>query len=705
MFSETVSGRLAAAVVTVIAGLSLAACGGGSSKKGGSAPAPEEDYIEIVDDNTGADPSLTCDSRNVEINDLLGNRVVLGIDAFSGTRLSVRLPFVKKIRSGGKYGDVSLGADGVYVYTLDAAYAGDPANVPEFYDTITWYDADCRLHSRPVALYADPLLFQSWHLASTGGQTAFGYGYSASRGIDVSVAGVWNRGITGRGVTVAVVDTHVDENHPDLRDSFREATVRESMNKPHGTNVAGLIAASCGNFEGSCGVAPGAGIASYEGYYDTDSGLAELFLGGFGDDSGVRVANGSWGNILPEFAGYPPLKAGLDNIADSGVLLVKSSGNGFSAYERYSDCREKGVSCDSAVYSEALAHPATVVVGALNSSGSAASYSSPGSALFLVAPSGDTFRPDLITTNQDFSCQQDTGAEYVYSRILRNLNPFDVIPCYRYANDFAGTSGSTPLVSGIAALALSANPDLTLWQLRYVLAESARNDTVISGMNDAETVRDRGLTVEQGWIVNAAGRRFSSHYGFGLPDAERAAELALSCSSDEACRIRGEDPDEFRSQTVSCQPLFADSYFASSYTCTFSGFNLDGAGTGTDYEIENVVLDTGNTDFSSEEYANNLDCADISFDYHASDAENSFRALSLVQTEIKSPSHTLSVLKPLHAVFLGKTPGTGWRTLTNAFRGEHFSGGDSFNVNIYSRCPLNTPIMKGASVSVTVFRK
>ena len=197
MFSETVSGRLAAAVVTVIAGLSLAACGGGSSKKGGSAPAPEEDYIEIVDDNTGADPSLTCDSRNVEINDLLGNRVVLGIDAFSGTRLSVRLPFVKKIRSGGKYGDVSLGADGVYVYTLDAAYAGDPANVPEFYDTITWDDADCRLHSRPVALYADPLLFQSWHLASTGGQTAFGYGYSASRGINVSVAGVWNRGITG----------------------------------------------------------------------------------------------------------------------------------------------------------------------------------------------------------------------------------------------------------------------------------------------------------------------------------------------------------------------------------------------------------------------------------------------------------------------------------------------------------------------------
>ena len=43
--------------------------------------------------------------------------------------------------------------------------------------------------------------------------------------------------------------------------------------------------------------------------------------------------------------------------------------------------------------------------------------------------------------------------------------------------------------------------------------------------------------------------------------------------------------------------------------------------------------------------------------------------------------------------------------MTNAFRGESFSGGDSFNVNIYSWCPLQMPVMRDASVAVTVFRK
>ncbi|WP_169335206.1 S8 family serine peptidase [Succinimonas amylolytica] len=702
MFPRIVSRRLQAAVA-IMAGLSLAACGGGSSKKGSSG---DDDYIEIIDDNSGADTTLECDASQVEINDLRGNRVVLGIDAFTGARREVPLPFVKKIRSGGRYGRVYLGEDNVYVYSLDPAYAGNPAGVPALADTITWYDGDCRLHSRPVALYADPLLQESWHLLSTGSQKGFRELVpSAQRGIDVNAPGAWQRGFSGAGATVAVVDTHVDSTHPDIRPQFRAEHVYSSYQKPHGTNVAGLIAGSCGNFEGGCGVAPASEIVSYEGYYDSIPRLTELFMNAFQDEPSVRVANGSWGALNPFFSGNAALQASLDMVADAGVLLVKSSGNGYEQFEQYSDCHEKGVSCFASVYDEPGVYPATVVVGAVSPTGSSTSYSTPGSSLLLAAPSGDDYYPALITANQDFSCSGEPGQELVYSLILKGKNPFQEISCYRYTNMFAGTSGAAPLVTGVAALALSANPDLTLWQLRHVLAESARNDTEISGMNGDEVVRDRGLTVNQGWIQNASGRRFSNRYGFGIPDAERAVDLALNCASDSGCRIRGADPLEFRSQTVSCQPLFADSYFASSYTCVFSGFNLDGADPDTSYEIESVVLDTGKTDFSADEYANNLDCAGVSFDFLSPTLENSFWALSRLQTEIKSPSHTLSVLKPLHAVFLGKSSGSGWRNMTNAFRGESFSGGDSFNVNIYSWCPLQMPVMRDASVAVTVFRK
>ncbi|MEE3422872.1 MAG: S8 family serine peptidase [Succinimonas sp.] len=697
-------GRLSLAVFAVIISCSLAACGGGGGKKHSNDDNyDDDDYIEIIDDNSGADLSLECSEEGEIIDDLRGNRVVLGIDALTGLSTQARLPFARKIAYGGRYGEVTLGEDNVYVYTLKPEYLGSPGNMPPSFDAIAWYDADCRIHTRPVALFSDPLLEYSWHLVNDYDDA------DIASGVDTNPWGAWLNGDTGRGVTVAVIDTHVDDTHPDLRPNVRgDADVGIPYDYSHGTKVAALIAAAPANAEGSRGVAYDAGLRSYEGYFMNSSMLTSLFMDAFSDAPDVRVANASFGVTVPVFEGNSALRMSLDNLQDAGVLLVKSAGNGFDGIEEYSDCQSIGVSCDFSGMDEENVHPATVVTGAVNALGGHASYSSPGANLFISAPSGDVGHPHLITADWQSSCAGNPDPEYVYASLIKGRNPFYAIPCYRYTNTFSGTSAAAPQVSGAAAAVFSANPGLSIWQARYALAASARNDTVFPAMAEDEPVTSRGLTVNQGWITNAAGWRFSAKYGFGLADVTGAAAIARNCSSDPACVRREDDPREFRSGIMYCAPAAKpDGRFASAYRCTFSGFSGEGVITSKDnYEVENVVLDMGNTVFDpDQDYANTLDCKDISFDYHSYSDARSFRALALIQVEIRSPEHTLSVLKPLYAVFEGKIPGTSWRSLTNAFRGENFTPGDSFAVNVYSECPLALPVLQNASVTVHAFKK
>ena len=698
-------GRLSLAVFAVIISCSLVACGGGGGKKHGKDDNyHDDDYIEIIDDNSGADLSLECSGDGDVIDDLRGNRVVLGIDALTGLNTQVRLPFARKIAYGGHYGEVTLGDDNVYVYTLKPEYLGSPDNLPPSSDAIAWYDADCRLHTRPVALFSDPLLPDTWHLINSSARRG-----SGAAGVDTNPYGAWLNGDTGRGVTVAVIDTHMDATHPDLRPNIRGgADVGIPYDHSHGTKVAGIIAATAANSEGSRGVAYNAGLRSYEGYFMNPSMLTALFMDAFSDAPDVRVANASFGVTIPSFSGDSAHRMSLDNLQDAGVLLVKTAGNSFSGIEEYSDCQSVGVPCLFSGLDEELVHPATVVTGAVASSGIHASYSIPGTNLLITAPSGDDGDRGLVTANWNSSCAANPDPEYVYALQLKGKNPLSAIPCYRYTGLFSGTSGAAPQVSGAAAVVFSANPRLSIWQARYALAASARNDTVLSVMAEDVPVTSRGLTVNQGWVTNAAGNRFSAKYGFGLVDVTGAAYIAHNCSSDPACVRREDDPQEFRSGIMSCSPLLKpDSRFASAYSCTFSGFSGEGGTSSKDnYEVENVTLDTGNTLFDPDQnYANTLDCSDISFDYHDASDARSFRALSLLQVEIRSPERTLSVVKPLYAVFEGRKTGTTWRSLTNAFRGENFTLRDSFTVNIYSECPLALPVLKDAYVEVHAFKK
>jgi subtilisin family serine protease len=92
--------------------------------------------------------------------------------------------------------------------------------------------------------------------------------------MDVADAHPWSR---GEGVKVAVIDTGVDIQHPDLRDSiaaavnFVDADDRQFQRDRHGTEMAGVIAAVANNREGIVGVAPKAKLLIYKACWQARS--------------------------------------------------------------------------------------------------------------------------------------------------------------------------------------------------------------------------------------------------------------------------------------------------------------------------------------------------------------------------------------------------------------------------------------------------
>jgi Subtilase family len=96
--------------------------------------------------------------------------------------------------------------------------------------------------------------------------------------IDVPDAHPWSR---GEGVRIAIIDTGVDDLHPDLRGSivqmgnFVDSDVGQFRRDRHGTELAGIIAAVANNREGIVGIAPGARLSIFKACWqlrdDTDA--------------------------------------------------------------------------------------------------------------------------------------------------------------------------------------------------------------------------------------------------------------------------------------------------------------------------------------------------------------------------------------------------------------------------------------------------
>ncbi|MDN7241727.1 S8 family serine peptidase [Planococcus sp. N028] len=224
-------------------------------------------------------------------------------------------------------------------------------------------------------------------------------------------------------ITVAVIDTGLQTNHPDLAGKivspYDVITGKNSVPPhAHGTHVTGIIAASI-NQGGVAGIAPNVKIMPINVFiYDVtyDFTIAEAII--YAADKGANIINMS-------FAGgfYSYLQDDAATYAkNKGVTLIAASGN---------------IGSESRMYPAAL--PAVIAVGATDSQDNITIFSNWGKHIDLVAP-----------------------GENIYS----------TVPGSSYGN-LSGTSMAAPVVSGVAALILSKNPVLSPDQVEEILKGSA----------------------------------------------------------------------------------------------------------------------------------------------------------------------------------------------------------------------------------------
>jgi Ca2+-binding RTX toxin-like protein/subtilisin-like proprotein convertase family protein len=378
----------------------------------------------------------------------------LAMDDNTGAGLDSRIQFTPTA-SGEYYLDMGGRADAIGTYTL---------RVRELYSGL-----------------ADPLASSQWYL-------------------DLANIDELNGQITGAGVTIGVVDDGIDTSHPDLQGNLdfslafdTQFDTQDGNTKypylgglppdNHGTMVAGIIAAVANNETGIVGTAQDAEIASTRvkwawGHMTQALGLQWQF----------DISNNSWGAIAPFSDNFNStqhtfswfnIRKGVEQGRDGkGTVFVFSAGNSAGIndntnYHNFQNARE------------------VITVGSVNSSDQASGFSTPGASV-LVASYGE----NMITTD-------------------RHQDGWGNNPSSAFTN-FSGTSASAPMVSGIVALMLEANPDLGYRDVQKILAYSTRHP-------DAQSWKENGAS-----DLNLGGLSFNVKSGFGVVDAYAAVQLALT---------------------------------------------------------------------------------------------------------------------------------------------------------------------------------
>jgi serine protease AprX len=303
-----------------------------------------------------------------------------------------------------------------------------------------------------------------------------------------NVSAAWNAGFNGAGIGIAVIDSGINDTHPDLWDST-ETTTRVVYHQDftgtpttnangaqydlfgHGTHVAGIIGGngylSAGRF---------AGVAPAVNFID----LRALDANGAGSDSSViaaiqqaialkdtyniRIINLSLGRGIPVSYMQDPLCQAVEAAWKSGIVVVVAAGN----YGRLSVNGSNGFGTITAPGND----PFVLTVGAMKAMNTysrvddqKASFSSKGPTTY-----DHVVKPDLVAAGNSVVSLAAAGAtlEATYPKALvlgidGNKDYFTL----------SGTSMATPAVSGAVALMLQQNSSLTPDQVKARLMKTA----------------------------------------------------------------------------------------------------------------------------------------------------------------------------------------------------------------------------------------
>ncbi|WP_250030058.1 S8 family peptidase [Paractinoplanes maris] len=256
---------------------------------------------------------------------------------------------------------------------------------------------------------------------------------------------LWSEGDEGRGVDVAVLDSGIDPEHPDLTGqvaasaSFVPSDEDTTDYNGHGTHVASTIAGTGAASDGQeRGVAPGARLHVGKVLDTEGRGQESWIIAGMewaARDQRSRIVSMSLGG--PGGDGSEPMSAAVDALsAETGALFVIAAGNGGPA-----DIGSPG-SADAAL-----------TVGAVDADDQLAEFSSTG------PRTGDGgLKPEITAPGVDILAAR--------SHFVRGGSGF--------YTTMSGTSMATPHVAGAAALVAAAHPDWTGPRIKQALVGTAR---------------------------------------------------------------------------------------------------------------------------------------------------------------------------------------------------------------------------------------
>jgi subtilisin family serine protease len=379
-----------------------------------------------------------------------------------------------------------------------------------------------QLHYRP----RDSQYPQQWYLNHSGGS-------GLAIGSHISAEAAWDMTRGVRSIVVAIADDAIDLNHPDFQGKGKivapkDLKGRDSIPLPdaaqenHGTACAGVAVAE-ENGDGIVGVAPGCSLMPIRttGYLDDDA-VEQVF--NWAIDNGASVISCSWGPS----AVYFPLslrqravltKAATRGRGGKGCVIIFASGNANRPVS--GAVNEQGwtgnvLSGPTNWLNGFAVHPDVIAVAACTSLSKKSAYSNWGANISVAAPSnnappglwlqqtGYTLSAPVIRTSLPgkgvFTVDRVGGAGYDSSN---------------FTDTFGGTSSACPVVAGVAALVLSANPDLTAQSVRQILQRTA--DKLVDPEPDPQLGLQKGT-----YDVNG----HSQWFGYGKVNAAKAVQAA-----------------------------------------------------------------------------------------------------------------------------------------------------------------------------------
>ncbi|XP_074138134.1 neuroendocrine convertase 1 isoform X2 [Sminthopsis crassicaudata] len=334
-------------------------------------------------------------------------------------------------------------------------------------------------------LFNDPMWNQQWYLQDTRMTPVLPK-------LDLHVIPVWQKGITGKGVVITVLDDGLEWNHTDIyanydpeasydfNDNDRDPFPRydPTNENKHGTRCAGEIAMQANNQKCGVGVAYNSRVGGIRMLDGIVTDAIEASSIGFNPNH-VDIYSASWGpnddgktvegpGRLAQKAFEYGIKQGRQG---KGSIFVWASGNG----------GRQGDDCDCDGYTDSIY---TISISSASQQGLSPWYAEKCSSTLATAYSSGDYTDQRITSADLHDDCTETHT---------------------------GTSASAPLAAGIFALALEANPQLTWRDMQHLVVWTSEYDP---------------LAINPGWKKNGAGLMVNSRFGFGLLNAKALVDLA-----------------------------------------------------------------------------------------------------------------------------------------------------------------------------------